>query len=254
MRLLSSLVASLLLVPVAASAQGQTSVTFTKDVAPILQRSCVTCHRPGEMAPMSLMTYEDVRPWARAIKTRTSAREMPPWHIDRTIGIQDFKNNPSLSDQEIATIAKWVDAGAPRGNPADLAPLRQFAGDSEWQLHARHRHQVPDRIRSCLRVPTFTATSTPTSRSIPIATSRRSRRAPRTRSHARSFITRCRMPWTAPIKTRPATTARAWTAASSSSSTRRARTPRCIRTIPASTSSRARRRWSAITSTRSAKK
>jgi len=134
MRLMTSLLAGVILVPALASAQGQTSITFTKDVAPILQRSCVTCHRPGEMAPMSLMTYEDVRPWARAIKTRTSAREMPPWHIDRTIGIQDFKNNPSLSDQEITTIAKWVDAGAPRGNPADMPALRQFAGDSEWQF------------------------------------------------------------------------------------------------------------------------
>ena len=124
MRLMTSLLAGVILVPAVASAQSQTSITFTKDVAPILQRSCVTCHRPGEMAPMSLMTYEDVRPWARAIKTRTSAREMPPWHIDRTIGIQDFKNNPSLSDQEITTIAKWVDAGAPRGNAADMPSFR----------------------------------------------------------------------------------------------------------------------------------
>lgn len=132
----SGLLASLVLLPASASAQSpQTQPTFTKDVAPILQRSCVACHRPGEMAPMSLMTYEDARPWARAIKTRTSAREMPPWHIDRTIGIQDFKNNPSLSDQEIATISKWVDGGAPRGNPADMPAPRQFAADSsDWQF------------------------------------------------------------------------------------------------------------------------
>jgi hypothetical protein len=127
--------AGLVLLPLSAAAQSaQATPTFAKDVAPILQRSCVTCHRPGEMAPMSLMTYEDARPWARAIKTRTSAREMPPWHIDRTIGIQDFKNNPSLSDQEIATIAKWVDGGAPRGNAADMPLPRQFADASEWQF------------------------------------------------------------------------------------------------------------------------
>jgi hypothetical protein len=86
------------------------------------------------MAPMSLMTYEDVRPWARAVKTRIVAREMPPWHIDRHIGIQSFKDDPSLSDEEINTIAKWVDSGAPRGNPADMPVLRQFANTLEWQL------------------------------------------------------------------------------------------------------------------------
>jgi hypothetical protein len=123
--------AGLVLLPGAAAAQNP---TFTKDVAPILQRSCVTCHRPGEMAPMSLMTYEDVRPWARAIKTRVVAREMPPWHLDRHIGIQNFKDDPSLSDEQIATISKWVDAGAPRGNPADMPPLRQFADNSQWQI------------------------------------------------------------------------------------------------------------------------
>jgi hypothetical protein len=126
---------TLVLVPAVAS--GQTSdrqATFTKDVAPILQRSCVACHRPNEMAPMSLMTYEDVRPWARAIKTRVSAREMPPWHIDRNIGLQQFKDDPSLSDEEIATIVKWVDAGAPRGNPSDMPAPRQFADSSQWQI------------------------------------------------------------------------------------------------------------------------
>ena len=135
MRALSVLITSLVLVPAVAS--GQTSdrqVTFTKDVAPILQRSCVVCHRPNEMAPMSLMTYEDVRPWARSIKTRVSAREMPPWHIDRNIGLQQFKDDPSLSDEEIATIVRWVDAGAPRGNPSDMPAPRQFADSSQWQI------------------------------------------------------------------------------------------------------------------------
>lgn len=108
--------------------------TFTKDVAPILQRACVTCHRPGEIAPMSLVTYEEARPWARSIKTRVASREMPPWHIDRHIGIQQFKDDPSLTDDEIATIVRWVDAGAPRGNAADMPPLRTFADASAWQI------------------------------------------------------------------------------------------------------------------------
>jgi len=110
------------------------AVTFTKDVAPILQRSCVTCHRPGQSAPMSLMTYAEARPWARSIKSRVTAREMPPWHIDRNVGIQQFKNNLALADADIATIAAWVDAGAPQGNPADMPPQRQFAGGDEWAI------------------------------------------------------------------------------------------------------------------------
>jgi len=115
-----------------APASNQTPVAFTKDVAPILQRSCQTCHRPGAVAPMSLLTYEDVRPWARSIKTKVTNREMPPWHIDRNIGITKFKNDPSLTDQEIATIATWVDAGAPRGNLADMPPPRKFEELDQW--------------------------------------------------------------------------------------------------------------------------
>jgi mono/diheme cytochrome c family protein len=115
-----------------APAATQTQVTFTKDVAPILQRSCQACHRPGAVAPMSLITYEDARPWARSIKTKVTNREMPPWHVDRNIGITKFKNDPSLTDQEIATISKWVDAGAPRGNPSDMPPPRKFEELDQW--------------------------------------------------------------------------------------------------------------------------
>lgn len=135
---LPALVVGLAFYPIVGSAQTQSpsseQITFTKDVAPILQRSCVTCHRPGESAPMSLMTYEDARPFARAIKTRTTTREMPPWHIDRTIGITRFKNDPSLSDAEIALIAKWADTGASRGNPSDMPPLRKFDDSNDWQI------------------------------------------------------------------------------------------------------------------------
>src|ERR1700730_13295932 len=87
------------------------SVTFTKDIAHILQRSCQDCHRPDSVAPMSLLTYEDARPWARSIRTRTALRNrrgaMPPFFVERNLGIQKFKNDPSLSDEEIAKIAKW---------------------------------------------------------------------------------------------------------------------------------------------------
>jgi hypothetical protein len=107
--------------------------TFTKDVAPILQRSCQNCHRPNSIAPMSLLTYEDARPWARSIKTKTESRDMPPWFIDRTIGINKFKNDISLTDEEVATISKWVDAGAPRGNPADMPPSKPFPDITAWQ-------------------------------------------------------------------------------------------------------------------------
>jgi hypothetical protein len=120
--------------PAGASAE----VSFTKDIAPILQRSCENCHRPGGVAPMSLATYEDVRPWARAIKQRTGigphAGVMPPWYVEKNIGIQKFQNDPSLSDEEIATIAKWADSGAPRGNPADMPPPRHYADDSVWAI------------------------------------------------------------------------------------------------------------------------
>src|SRR6266699_1452853 len=95
----------------AAIAADGPAVTFTKDVAPILYKSCVECHRPTMFAPMSLVTYDDARPWARAIKQRVTARTMPPWGADTPHGV--FKNDPRLTEPEIATIASWVDAGAP---------------------------------------------------------------------------------------------------------------------------------------------
>jgi hypothetical protein len=110
------------------------AVTFTKDVAPILQRSCQNCHRPDSNAPMSLITYEDARPYARSIKTKTTSRLMPPWHVERNIGLQKFKDDPSLTEQEIATIAAWVDQGAQKGNMADMPPARIFADDDVWHI------------------------------------------------------------------------------------------------------------------------
>src|SRR6185503_15698645 len=109
------------------------SVTFSKDVAPILQARCQECHQPNSIAPMSLITYQDARPWARAIKDRVAARQMPPWHIDQSVGVQKFKNDMSLSDAQIDTIVKWVDAGAPQGDPKDMPPPKPLVTDNEWQ-------------------------------------------------------------------------------------------------------------------------
>src|SRR5881409_281509 len=117
--------------------QGRTTegqMTFTRDVAPILYRSCVRCHRPGEIAPMSLLTYNDARPWARAIKERVIKREMPPWFLDKTLGIQKYQNDPSLTDEEIATIVKWVDGGALQGNPADMPPMPAQDDITTWRI------------------------------------------------------------------------------------------------------------------------
>ncbi len=108
--------------------------TFSKDIAPILERSCQNCHRAGSIAPMALLTYKDARPWARSIKEKVVRREMPPWHIDRNVGITKFKEDPSLTDAEIATISNWVDRGAPEGNPSDLPPPRQFSDLDKWQI------------------------------------------------------------------------------------------------------------------------
>ena len=113
-------------------------VTFTKHIAPILQRSCENCHRPDGVAPMSLVTYEETRPWARSIKLRTGigpkAGVMPPWYAEKNIGIQHYKDDPSLSELEIATIAKWADTGAAKGNPADMPPARVYADSRAWNI------------------------------------------------------------------------------------------------------------------------
>ena len=108
--------------------------TFTRDVLPILQRACQQCHRPGSVAPMSLLTYQEVRPWARAIREKTALREMPPWFVERNVGVQSFKEDASLSDREIATIGDWVDAGAPQGNQADAPAPLEFAALNEWRI------------------------------------------------------------------------------------------------------------------------
>jgi len=108
-------------------------VTFSKDVAPILQSKCQDCHQPNSIAPMSLITYEETRPYARSIKNRVAARQMPPWHIDRTVGVQKFKNDMSLSDDQVDTIVRWVDGGALQGDPKDLPKPKALVTDNQWQ-------------------------------------------------------------------------------------------------------------------------
>ena len=118
----------------ASAVQAQSSPTFAADVAPILYESCAGCHQPSGIGPMSLLSYEDARRYASRIKRKVASREMPPWHLDRTIGIQEYKNDISLSDAEIETIVQWVDAGAPEGDPANLPTLPELPDGSQFQL------------------------------------------------------------------------------------------------------------------------
>jgi hypothetical protein len=110
------------------------TITFTKHVAPILQQKCQVCHQPDSIGPMPLITYDDAVEYAEKIKRKVSQRLMPPWHIDRTIGIQEFKNDRSLSDEQIATLVAWVDGGMPLGDPKDLPPPAKFPDPLGWQL------------------------------------------------------------------------------------------------------------------------
>lgn len=107
------------------------SVTFSKDVAPILYAKCASCHHPGEMAPMSLVTYKEVRPWAKSIREQVTSRQMPPWYADPNHG--QFSNDSRLTEQQIATIRAWVEQGAKEGEPKDLPPTPKFS-DTGWQF------------------------------------------------------------------------------------------------------------------------
>lgn len=126
------LAAGMALLPVRGESQ-EPAPTFSADIAPIFQASCQACHNPEGIGPMSLMTYQDARPWAPMIKEQTQIRHMPPWHLDKEIGVQTFKNDISLSDEEIELIARWADAGAPEGDPADLPPPLEFPSGAAWR-------------------------------------------------------------------------------------------------------------------------
>jgi hypothetical protein len=109
----------------ALAAPPESKVTFNKDVLPILQDHCQTCHRPGEVAPMSLLTYQDARPWAKAMKLYVATKKMPPWDMDPQYDA-NFKNNPKLSQDQIDTLVAWVDSGAPEGDAKDKPAAKTF--------------------------------------------------------------------------------------------------------------------------------
>lgn len=114
-----------------APADARQTPTFTKDVAPILYQHCSQCHRPNEVAPMSLMTFDEVRPWARSIKSKVLKKEMPPWGVGRTT--LAFSNDRRMSDTEIATLVAWVDGGAPKGRDGDLPAPPSYPGG--WKFN-----------------------------------------------------------------------------------------------------------------------
>ena len=149
--------AVLLCVPAASSAQGHlegdhaphlfaaadfginpTAVTFTRDIAPILARSCVGCHRSGGPGPMAFTSYQDVRRYASRIRDKTAIRDrmgaMPPWYVEKDIGIQQYQLDPSLTDEELAMIQAWADNGAPEGNPADLTVDLNPVSEEGWRI------------------------------------------------------------------------------------------------------------------------
>ena len=135
-----TVLAALSVLAVPAHANNEADVTYYRDVLPIIQNNCQSCHRPdgqnlgGVIAPMSFMSYQETRPWARAIAQKVEAREMPPWFASAPTGV--FSNERGLTDPEIATLLRWVEAGAPAGDAADAPPARQFVeGESGgWSL------------------------------------------------------------------------------------------------------------------------
>jgi hypothetical protein len=124
-RLIAGLISVAGFAGTAAAQSAPAAPTFAKDVAPIMFAKCANCHRAGEVAPMSLLSYQEARPWARAIKAKVASREMPPWGANPALSLP-MRNDVSLSDKEIATLVAWADAGAPRGNDADLPPAPTF--------------------------------------------------------------------------------------------------------------------------------
>lgn len=124
-----------MMLPTATLAQ---EITFHKDIEPILQRSCQTCHRPGGVAPMPLIEYDQVAPYAGLIEYKTGLRDragaMPPWYAEKNVGIQHYKDDPSLSDEEIAAISTWARSGTPKGDLADAPEALVFDDATKWKL------------------------------------------------------------------------------------------------------------------------
>ena len=130
----------------AAASSDDAEVTYAEDIAPLFNENCVACHREGSIGPMPLTTYDEVKQWAPLIKFRVQERIMPPWHIDPTIGIQAFKNDRSLSQDQIDMIATWVDNGAPQGDPSVKPPIPEEADPYTWRLNTEKGMGQPDMI------------------------------------------------------------------------------------------------------------
>ena len=139
-------VAAVLASPATARAEVPAAPTFAKDVAPIFQAKCEACHRPDSIAPMSLKSFTEVRPWVRSIRTRVADRQMPPWQIDRTVGIQKFKNDRSLTEDERQTVLKWIDNGAPQGDAKDMPPPVSWPEDQGWNFAKEFGQKEPDLV------------------------------------------------------------------------------------------------------------
>jgi hypothetical protein len=136
--LLPGVLCAALMVPGALAGQSangdEPAVTFTRNIVPIVQENCQICHRPSSVAPMSFVTYRDVRRYARRIREQVSQRLMPPYHLDVGVGIQDIQNDWRLAQEDIETIVAWVDAGSPEGDPADMPPPVEWPEEQKWQL------------------------------------------------------------------------------------------------------------------------
>ena len=132
---IAGLFSAMALVPALASAADPAEhPTYAGDVSRIIQENCQICHQPGQIGPMSFMSYEEVRPWAPLIRMKVADREMPPYQYDSDIGVQHLKNDWRMSQEDIDTIVAWVDAGSPLGNPEELPPPREFPEIGEWRL------------------------------------------------------------------------------------------------------------------------
>ena len=146
--LLPALLCAALLAPCALAAQStngdEPEITFTRDIAPIVQENCQICHRESSVAPMSFVTYRDVRRYARRIREQVSRRLMPPYHLDVGVGIQDIKDDWRLEQEDIETVVAWVDAGSPEGDPADMPPAMEWPNRQMWQLE--HILGPPDHV------------------------------------------------------------------------------------------------------------
>src|SRR5579862_9217611 len=124
----------------AAAIAATNGVTFNRDVLPVLQKNCQECHRPGEVAPMSLLTYSEARPWAKAMKAAVVTEKMPPWFADPRYG--HFANDRRLSQEEIAILSAWADNGAPEGDSKDKPPARQFTNG--WRIKPDMVIEMPE--------------------------------------------------------------------------------------------------------------